>query len=37
MLELKGMPSNVTMPSTDFSFQNLDFGILFEFSAAEIA
>ncbi len=37
MLELNGKPSSVTTFSTDFSFQNLNFGNLFEFSAAEIA
>ncbi len=37
MLELDGKPSSVTTFSTDFSFQNLVFGNLFEFSAAEIA
>jgi hypothetical protein len=36
MLQLKGKPSSVTTFSTDFSFQNLVFGNLFEFSAAEI-
>jgi hypothetical protein len=36
MLELNGEPSSVTMFSTDFSFQNLVFKNLFEFSAAEI-
>jgi hypothetical protein len=36
MLELNGKPSSVTMFSTDFSFQNLFFGKLFEFSEAEI-
>ncbi len=36
MLELNGKPSSVTKFSTDFSFQNLVFGNLFEFSAAEI-
>jgi hypothetical protein len=37
MLELNGMPSSVATFSTDFSFQNLVFGNLFEFSAAEIS
>ncbi len=36
MLELNHKPSSVTMFSTDFSFQNLVFGNLFEFSGAEI-
>jgi hypothetical protein len=36
MLELNGKPSNVTVSSADFSLQNLLFGNLFEFSAAEI-
>jgi hypothetical protein len=36
MLELNGTPSSVTTFSTDFSFQNLDFWNLFEFSAAKI-
>jgi hypothetical protein len=36
MLELNSKPSSVTMFSTDFSFQNLVFWNLFEFSAAEI-
>jgi hypothetical protein len=36
MLELNGKPSSVTMSSTDFSFQNLVFWNLFEFSVAEI-
>jgi hypothetical protein len=36
MLELNGKPSNATKFSTDFSFQNLVFWNLFEFSAAEI-
>jgi len=36
MLELNGKPSSVTAFSTDFSFQNLEFWNLFEFSAAEI-
>jgi hypothetical protein len=36
MLELNGKPSSATTFSTDFSFQNLVFGNLFEFSAAEI-
>jgi hypothetical protein len=36
MLELKGKPSSVTKISTDFSFQNLVFWNLFQFSAAEI-
>jgi len=35
MLELNGKPSSVTTFSTDFSFQNLIFWNLFEFSAAE--
>ncbi len=36
MLELNGKPSGVTTFSTDFSFQNLVFWNLFEFSVAEI-
>jgi hypothetical protein len=36
MLELYGNSSTVTMFSTDFSFQNLVFWNLFEFSAANI-
>ncbi len=36
MLELNAKPSSVTTSSTDFSFQNLVFWNLFEFSAAEI-
>jgi hypothetical protein len=36
MLELNGKPSSVTTFSTDFSFQNLVFWNLFEFSAVEI-
>ncbi len=36
MLELNDKPSKVTTSSTDFSFQNLVFEILFVFSAAEI-
>jgi hypothetical protein len=37
MLELNGKPSlSVTKFSTDFSFQNLVFWNLFEFSVAEI-
>jgi hypothetical protein len=36
MLELNDKPSSVTMFSTDFSFQNLVFWNLFEFSVAEI-
>jgi hypothetical protein len=36
MLELDGKPPNVTTSSTDFSFQNQVFEILFEFLAAEI-
>jgi len=36
MIELNGKPSSVTMFSTDFSFQNLVFWNLFEFSMAEI-
>jgi hypothetical protein len=36
MLELNGKSSSVIMFSTDFSFQNLVFWNLFEFSAAEI-
>jgi hypothetical protein len=36
MLELNGKPSSVTTFSTDFSFQDLVFQNLFEFSAAEI-
>ncbi len=35
MLELNGKPSSVTTFSTDFSFENLVFWNLFEFSAAE--
>jgi hypothetical protein len=35
MLELNGKPSSVTTFSTDFSFQNLVFWNLFEFSEAE--
>jgi hypothetical protein len=34
MLELNGKPSSVVMFSTDFSFQNLVFWNLSEFSAA---
>jgi hypothetical protein len=34
MLELSGKPSSVITFSTDFSFQNLVFWKLFEFSAA---
>jgi hypothetical protein len=37
MLELNGKPSSVLAFSTDFSFQNLGFWNLFEFSAAEIS
>ncbi len=36
MLELNGKPSSVIMFSIDFSFQNLFFWNLFEFSAVEI-
>jgi len=36
MLELNGKPSSATTFLTDFSFQNLVFGNLFEFSVAEI-
>jgi len=36
MLELNGKPSSVTMSSTNFSFENLVFWNLFEFSAAKI-
>jgi hypothetical protein len=36
MLELNGKPSSVTTFSTEFSFQNLVFWNLFEFSVAEI-
>jgi len=36
MLELNDKPSSVTMSSTDFSFQNLVFWNLFEFSVVEI-
>jgi hypothetical protein len=36
MLELSGKPTGVTTLSTDFSFQNLNFWNLFEFSVAEI-
>jgi hypothetical protein len=36
MLELNGKPSSVIAFSNDFSFQNLGFWNLFEFSAAEI-
>jgi hypothetical protein len=36
MLELNGKPSSITTFSTDFSVQNLVFGNLFEFPAAEI-
>jgi hypothetical protein len=36
MLESNGKPSSVTTISTDFSFQNLVFWNLLEFSAAEI-
>jgi hypothetical protein len=36
MVELNGKPQSVTTFSTDFSFQNLNFWNLFEFSAAEI-
>jgi hypothetical protein len=36
MLELNGKPLSVTTFSTDFSFQNVGFWNLFEFSAADI-
>jgi hypothetical protein len=36
MLELNGKPSSVAIFSTNFSFQNLAFWNLFEFSGAEI-
>jgi len=36
MFELNGKPSSVTTFSTNFSFKNLVFGNLFEFSAAKI-
>jgi hypothetical protein len=36
LLELNGRHSSVTTSSTDFSFQNLVFWNLFEFSVAEI-
>ncbi len=36
IIELNGKLSSVTMCSTDFSFQNLVFWNLFEFSVAEI-
>jgi hypothetical protein len=36
MLELNGKPSSGITFSTDFSFQNLGFWNLFEFSVAEI-
>jgi hypothetical protein len=36
MLELNGEPSNVTTFLADFSFQNLVFWDLFEFSVVEI-
>jgi hypothetical protein len=36
MLEMNGKHSSVTTFSTDFSFQNLVFWNLFDFSAAEI-
>jgi hypothetical protein len=36
MLELNGKPSSGTKFSTDFSFHNLIFWNLFEFSVAEI-
>jgi len=36
MLELNGKPSSVTMFSIDFSFQNLVFWNLCEFSVTEI-
>jgi hypothetical protein len=36
MLEFNGKPSSVITSSTDFSFQNLVFWNLFEFSVAEI-
>jgi len=36
VLELNSKPSSVTTFSTDFSFQNLVFFNLFEFSVAEI-
>jgi hypothetical protein len=36
MFELNGKPSSVTTFSTDFSFLNLVFFNLFEFSVAEI-
>jgi hypothetical protein len=36
MLELNGKPSSVTMSLTDFSFKNLVFKMLFEFSSIEI-
>jgi hypothetical protein len=37
MLEFNGKPSNVTMLSTDFSFQNLVFKKLFEVSVIKIS
>jgi hypothetical protein len=36
MFEMNDKPSSVTAFSTDFSFQNLVFWNLFEFSVAEI-
>jgi hypothetical protein len=36
MLELNGKSSSVAMSSTNFSFQNLDFWNLFEFSVTKI-
>jgi len=36
VLELNGKPSSVTTFSTDFSFENLVFSNLFEFSVVEI-
>jgi hypothetical protein len=36
MLELNGKPSSVPTISTDFSFQKMVFGNLFEFSIAKI-
>jgi hypothetical protein len=36
MLELNGKPSNIITFSTDFSFQNLVFFNLFEFSTTKI-
>jgi hypothetical protein len=36
MLELNGKLSSVTTFSTDFSFQNLGFWNLFQFSVVEI-